>query len=565
MSIPPFLLNRVRESMMECGPFGGNEELRAAFADPRIAQWRNSLPEGSSRSLRVNFLIQFLLDAWNTNGENALILFMIVASEQYDETNPCRKTLKDLARELEPALIQDRIESCKRDLKQLDEHEQRGWADPAYASRKRRELNAEIDRWEAKLAQISQTVLQLEDVRIAATSSTQTDIEPAEPYTTLEISLLTSGDSQAYFVSATLEDGSNFKGAIKQTSLELDRSNPEQVGQALFEALFSGKIRDAYVRAWALSEAQMGGHLRLHLRIDKDAAELHAVPWEILHYPIEGDWFPLATDAKRPFARYVPLSRAAPSPVEAEQVRILIVVASPDNLEDYGLAPLDVNAEVESMLDTLDAIELSRPPKVTLMLGKSELRGDLRADWELAGYEILSEPASLDNISQVLGQGEGYHILHFLGHGMFSARRQQAALYLEDEAGNVQPTSGKALARKLINLETPPHLVFLATCESARRDADNPNPFVGLAARLAQVGTPAVVAMQDTISIGTARTFTQSFYAHLFEHGIVDKAVNQARNTIYDTDQWSVPVLYTRLKDGQLFAQDAIGVAKESR
>ena len=94
MSMPPFLHNKVREALMECGPFGSNEELRAIFADPRIAQWRNSLPEGSSRALRVNFLIQFLLDAWNTNGENALVLFMIVASEQYDEPDPCRKTLR---------------------------------------------------------------------------------------------------------------------------------------------------------------------------------------------------------------------------------------------------------------------------------------------------------------------------------------------------------------------------------------------------------------------------------------------------------------------------------------
>ena len=56
--------------------------------------------------------------------------------------------------------------------------------------------------------------------------------------------------------------------------------------------------------------------------------------------------------------------------------------------------------------------------------------------------------------------------------------------------------------------------------------------------------------MQDSISIGTARKFTQSFYAHLFEHGIVDKAVNQARSAIDATGEWMVPVLYTRLKMG---------------
>lgn len=564
MSMPPFLHNKVREALIECGPFGSNEELRAIFADPRIAQWRNSLPEGSSRSLRVNFLIQFLLDAWNTNGENALVLFLIAASERYEPIAPCRKRLRDLARELEPALIQDRTESCKRDLKQLDEHEQRGWADPAYASRKRRELRAEIERWEAKLAQISQPVPQLEDVRVAATSSPQTDIEPADPYTTLEISLLTSSDPQAYFVSATLGDGSNFTGAIQQASLDLDLSEPEQAGQALFGALFSGEIREAYVKARALSELQTDNRLRFHLRIDKNVAELHAVPWEILYYPVENTWFPLAADAKYPLSRYVPLSSAEPAPLDVDQLRILMVIANPANLEDYGLASLNIASEIDGMLDTLDAVELAESPHVTLMLGNGDLSGDLRADWELAGYEILPGPASLHNISQVLELGKGYHLLHFLGHGAFSARRQRAALYLEDELGNVQLGSGMEIAQKLASLEHPPSLVFLAACEGARRDAGNPNPFVGLAARLVQVGTPAVVAMQDAISIGTARKFTQSFYAHLFEHGIVDKAVNQARNAIYDTDQWSIPVLYTRLKDGRLFAQEAIGKGREA-
>ena len=187
----------------------------------------------------------------------------------------------------------------------------------------------------------------------------------------------------------------------------LDRSNPKQAGQALFEALFSGEIHDAYVKARALSESQTNNRLRFHLRIDKNVAELHAIPWEILHYPIEGDWFPLAADAKRPFSRYVPLSRAEPSPLDAEPLRVLMVMANPANLEDYGLTSLNIESEVEGMLDTLDAIELAKPPQVTLMLGNSEMSGHLRADWEFAGYEILPEPASLDNIRRLLGREKG--------------------------------------------------------------------------------------------------------------------------------------------------------------
>jgi hypothetical protein len=61
--------------------------------------------------------------------------------------------------------------------------------------------------------------------------------------------------------------------------------------------------------------------------------------------------------------------------------------------------------------------------------------------------------------------------------------------------------------------------------------------------------------MQDTISLANARTLTRYFYRFLFEHGIVDKAINQARRALVkdETQEYAIPALFTRLKAGRLF------------
>jgi hypothetical protein len=73
------------------------------------------------------------------------------------------------------------------------------------------------------------------------------------------------------------------------------------------------------------------------------------------------------------------------------------------------------------------------------------------------------------------------------------------------------------------------------------------------------IGVPAVMAMQDQVSISAARTFSTTFYTRLLEHGLVDQASNEARSTLRTTGQSdvAVPVLFMRLKSGQLWSTDA--------
>ncbi len=98
-------------------------------------------------------------------------------------------------------------------------------------------------------------------------------------------------------------------------------------------------------------------------------------------------------------------------------------------------------------------------------------------------------------------------------------------------------------------------LVFLVSCESATRATAD--AFRGLAPALVDAGVPAVVAMQERVTVSAARAFSQTFYARLLEHGQVDLAGNQARAALLTAGSHdaATPVVFSRLRSGKLFEQ----------
>jgi hypothetical protein len=80
---------------------------------------------------------------------------------------------------------------------------------------------------------------------------------------------------------------------------------------------------------------------------------------------------------------------------------------------------------------------------------------------------------------------------------------------------------------------------------------------VGLGPKLVQAGFPAVVAMQAQVPVETARQLSGEFYRRLMEHGVVDKAMSEARRLMFKPNRvdWGIPVLFMRLKTGALFAE----------
>jgi hypothetical protein len=175
--------------------------------------------------------------------------------------------------------------------------------------------------------------------------------------------------------------------------------------------------------------------------------------------------------------------------------------------------------------------------------------GDLQVDF-------LDAPATLERLEETLCQGD-YHILHFLAHGAFSARSNQAVLYLQDEEGGTRLVFDHELASMLVRQGIQPRLVYLAACQSAMRSTAD--AYLGLAPKLVRAGMPAVVAMQDQIAAESARLFGTHFFQRLLEHGHVDRAVNQARSTLLTARRADagVPVLFMRLRSGQLWGDEA--------
>ncbi|WP_335132463.1 hypothetical protein [Nostoc sp.] len=108
--IPPQLLNRLRQALLECEQFESDRDLRAIFIYEPLRPWRSSVPQAHSRTSRVDNLIAFLGDKHRSDTkENALVLFVRLLSEQIDEADERHQQLADLALELERAIVSSTV------------------------------------------------------------------------------------------------------------------------------------------------------------------------------------------------------------------------------------------------------------------------------------------------------------------------------------------------------------------------------------------------------------------------------------------------------------------------
>jgi CHAT domain-containing protein len=305
--------------------------------------------------------------------------------------------------------------------------------------------------------------------------------------------------------------------------------DPAADGQRLFEALLADPaLRSAWDQAQGRSPQR-----RIRLRIDRGAAELHALPWELLH----GGQGMLAAHADTPLSRYLPVSLPWGGALQERPIRVLAVISNPSDLEKrFKLAPLD------------EALERSILEEGLAELGAGEV--------ELA---FLEPPVTLARLEEKLR--EGYHVLHYTGHGAYSEGRGQAALYLQAEEGNTEVVTDEALIGMLARQGVKPRLITLAACQSAssgREPGTTRDAYLGLAPKLVAIGVPAVVAMQDTVTIETAQALSRAFYGRLAEHGAVDRAINEARSALLTAGRpdAAVPVLFMRLRSGQLWSDE---------
>lgn len=351
---------------------------------------------------------------------------------------------------------------------------------------------------------------------------------PREEYNLVEIRIFPSADEgKTYPVELEVPGWRSFSPGV----LRLDHSrlvglavDPPAYGRALGEMLFAADaVGDAHRETVAAMQAR-GDGMRFRLRIDPP--DLTSLAWERVLAPIDGNWQPLAAAAVTPFSRYV-LAQAwgRPAPVTERPLRLLAVIASPNNLEDFGLDPIGAGERL-ALHGFLDALP------------------DVTATYLESG---TPSPPTVNALRAALA--DGYHIVHFLCHG--AATGEGTALYLEGDDGSVDVAKADRLLSAFSLVKTPPLLCFLAACETAARSRHD--AFVPLGpALVAQGGASAAIAMADRVGLDTARLFTGQFYARLLSHGVADLAMNEARALVQDQWDWGVPVLFCRLHDSQL-------------
>jgi CHAT domain/SIR2-like domain len=304
-------------------------------------------------------------------------------------------------------------------------------------------------------------------------------------------------------------------------------ANPAEYGTTLWTTFFGEpKVQSAIAQALAAAQA-CNLPLRVRLFIGPSAPELHKLCWETLRHADTRR--SLLTDENLLFSRY--LSSADWKPIELRprsDLRALVVVANPEGLESEGLAPVDVEAEVRRAmvgLGTIEATQLASLGAATLESIISHLRDD-------------------------------YDILYLVAHGALN--QDEPLLWLETESGAVARVPGSTLAARMGELAKRPRLVVLASCQSAGageevRSSDR-GALAPLGPRLAEIGVPAVLAMQGDISMKSVAEFIPIFFKELQRDGLIDRAVAAARGAIVGNRlDWWAPTLYMRLQSGRIW------------
>lgn len=294
-------------------------------------------------------------------------------------------------------------------------------------------------------------------------------------------------------------------------------------GGQLFKAIFDEQV---YARlSSSLDQARLqDSGIRLRI-ITQDAPELANLPWEFL-FDASQDSF-LALSATTPVVRFLQISQPVPPLKVTRPLRILGIVSSPRDT-----VALEVATEKRQLEQAIQELRQRR------------LTEDLVIDW--------LPQATLPKLQSALRR-QNYHILHFVGHGVFDEGHGEGVLIFEDEEGKAQPVSASVLGALLRDHATL-RLAVLNACEGARTGRDD--PFGGVAPALVRAGLPAVVAMQFEITDRAAITFAREFYGAVADGLPADAALAEARKAILGTGndvEWGTPVLYSRVEDGLLF------------
>ncbi len=323
--------------------------------------------------------------------------------------------------------------------------------------------------------------------------------------------------------------------ALKEAAGDLD-----SYGSRLTAQLFADpKLSSGYREAFRIAES-MGAGIRLRIYISPSAQELHEIYWECLHDPI--DMTLLSTSERVIFSRYLSSFDWQPIPLKPlHDLKALVVIANPSGLDEYQLAPLQVESELQRVrtgLAGLPMVELASPGTATL-------------------ENILAQLREQDcSSSSVIVEEDTFDVLYLVCHG--ATAQGQPWLLLEDSEGKAQLVAGREFVKQLGELRRRPRIAILASCQSA-------GVLTALGPQLAAIGVSAVIAMQGSVSVATVDEFMPVFFHELRRDGQIDRAMAVARQKIRARADWWMPVLYMRLRMGRIWYVPGFGDESQGR
>jgi hypothetical protein len=98
--IPTALSSPLRNTLLQCAEFRDSQSLRAVLAHEMLTPWQHSVPIVNAPQSQVSVLISYLADRYRADGQNALVLFLDVLADNYDENDQLHSDLLDLAKNL---------------------------------------------------------------------------------------------------------------------------------------------------------------------------------------------------------------------------------------------------------------------------------------------------------------------------------------------------------------------------------------------------------------------------------------------------------------------------------
>lgn len=321
----------------------------------------------------------------------------------------------------------------------------------------------------------------------------------------------------SFSLAAVASQVNTLKHALQQGVPGGDDRRP--AGADLFDALFAGTLFRTYTKASTLAK-ERGRVLRL--RINTQIPALVAVPWEYLYDRDLERW--LALDAQISLVRSLPVAAGTPLPVDGA-LRVAVMISKPVNLPQFD--------------------------------GEREW-SNLQAIAETAAIELIPIDPTYEALQAALRQAP--HVFHFVGHGALDEASQEGMLALCDSAGRSRAMRSGDLATLLSNCQSL-RLVVLSACQGATPAATS--AFGGLAQKLIQQGTPAVIAMQAPVIDDHAMRFAQEFYRALADGYGLEAAVGEGRKRINEVAaSWGVPTLY--FQGSEPFAITALSDAQKA-